>query len=189
MNAKGERFVSESLEYKQALRVFKEQESTDFYWIFDESGRQGMLPNGNSYRLDYTFLLETGDVVEGANYQDLAEKTGLTELVKTLDASNDCALNGTEEAFGNVKLTALEVNGNMYALKVIPSPYIAQGGIAIDPQCHVLREDGSTIKGLYGAGDVTGSVENMDGSMYRVGMTQALGYGILAGRTIVGELA
>lgn len=58
----------------------------------------------------------------------------------------------------------------------------------IDPACHVQREDGSPIKGLYAAGDVTGSVENRDGAMYRIGLTQAIGYGLIAGRTMSAEI-
>ncbi len=188
VNGNGSRFVSESLEYKQALRQFKEQDSTDFYWVFDEISRQGMVPSGNSYRLDYTFLLETGDATEGENYRDLAEKLGLPELVASLDAVNACVANGTEDEFGNVKLRTMLVDGPMYAIKVTPTPYIAQGGLMIDPACHVQREDGSPIKGLYAAGDVTGSVENRDGAMYRVGLTQAIGYGLIAGRTMSAEI-
>ncbi len=188
VNGNGSRFVSESLEYKQTLRQFKEQDSTDFYWVFDEISRQGMVPSGNSYRLDYTFLLETGDATEGENYRDLAEKLGLPELVASLDAVNACVANGTEDEFGNVKLRTMLVDGPMYAIKVTPTPYIAQGGLMIDPACHVQREDGSPIKGLYAAGDVTGSVENRDGAMYRVGLTQAIGYGLIAGRTMSAEV-
>ena len=188
VNGNGSRFVSESLEYKQALRQFKEQDSTDFYWVFDEISRQGMVPSGNSYRLDYTFLLETGDATEGENYRDLAEKLGLPELVASLDAVNACVANGTEDEFGNVKLRTMLVDGPMYAIKVTPTPYIAQGGLMIDPACHVQREDGSPIKGLYAAVDVTGSVENRDGAMYRVGLTQAIGYGLIAGRTMSAEI-
>lgn len=188
VNGDGSRFVSESLEYKQALRQFKEQDSTDFYWVFDEISRQGMVPSGNSYRLDYTFLLETGDATEAANYHDLAEKLNLPELVASLDAVNACVANGTEDEFGNVKLRTMLVDGPMYAIKVTPTPYIAQGGLMIDPACHVQREDGSPIKGLYAAGDVTGSVENRDGAMYRIGLTQAIGYGLIAGRTMSAEI-
>lgn len=189
VNGNGERFVSESIEYKQALRQFKDQSSTDFYWIFDEVSRQGMPPSGNSYQLDYTFLLDTGDIVSAENYEELAKETGLSNLVATLDTVNRCAIGEAADEFGNEKLPSLLTDGPMYALKVTPSPYIAQGGIVIDPACHVQREDGSTIPGLYAAGDVTGSVENRDGAMYRVGLTQALGYGILAGQTVVSELA
>ena len=188
VNGTGARFVSESMEYKQALRVFKEQDSTDFYWIFDEISRQGMVPSGNSYRLDYTFLFDTGDIVEAANYTELAEKVGLPDLPATLEAINEHVANGTEDEFGNAKIRHLLLDGPMYALKVTPTPYIAQGGLAIDLAGHVCREDGSTIPGLYAAGDVTGSVENRDGAMYRIGLTQAIAYGHIAGQTMASEM-
>lgn len=188
VNGSGARFVSESMEYKQALRVFKDQETTDFYWVFDEISRQGMVPSGNSYRLDYTFLLETGDATEAGNYQELAEKLNLPDLVSTLDAVNECAANGTEDEFGNEKLCTMLVNGPMYAIKVTPTPYIAQGGLKVDPACHVQKEDGTNIAGLYAAGDVVGSVENRDGAMYRIGLTQAIAFGLIAGNTMSQEI-
>ena len=52
-------------------------------------------------------MLETGDIVKGENYEDLAEKTGLSGLVATLDTVNDCAVNGAEDPFGNENLPAL----------------------------------------------------------------------------------
>lgn len=188
VNGTGARFVSESLEYKQALRVFKEQDSTDFYWVFDEISRQGMVPSGNSYRLDYTFLFDTGDIVEAANYTELAEKVGLPDLPATLEAINEHVANGTEDEFGNAKIRHLLLDGPMYALKVTPTPYIAQGGLAVDLTGHACREDGSAIPGLYAAGDVTGSVENRDGAMYRIGLTQAIAYGHIAGQTMASEM-
>lgn len=188
VNGSGARFVSESMEYKQALRVFKDQETTDFYWVFDEVSRQGMVPSGNSYRLDYTFLLETGDATEAKDYRELAEKLDLPDLVATLDAVNECAINGAEDEFGNEGLRAMLVDGPMYAIKVTPTPYIAQGGLKVDPACHVQREDGANIAGLYAAGDVVGSVENRDGAMYRIGLTQAIAFGLIAGRTMAQEI-
>ena len=176
------------MEYKQALRLFKEQGSTDFYWIFDEISRQGMVPTGNSYRLDYTFLFETGDIVQAANAQELADLVGLPDLPATLEAINKHVAEGTEDDFGNAKIRHMLTDGTMYALKVTPTPYIAQGGLMIDPACHVQREDGSFIPGLYAAGDVTGSVENRDGAMYRIGLTQAIAYGYIAGETIASEI-
>ncbi|WP_180326613.1 FAD-binding protein [Raoultibacter phocaeensis] len=188
VNGSGARFVSENMEYKQALRVFKDQPTTDFYWVFDEVSRQGMVPSGNSYRLDYTFLLETGDATEAGNYQELAEKLNLPDLTATLDAVNECARNGAVDEFGNEKLRAMLLDGNMYAIKVTPTPYIAQGGLKVDPACHVQKEDGTPIAGLYAAGDVVGSVENRDGAMYRIGLTQAIAYGLIAGETMSAEL-
>ena len=77
VNGNGERFVSESISYIVALRKFKEEPTTDFYWVFDDPASYGLMPNGNASRIDYSFLLETGDIVKGENYEDLAEKTGL----------------------------------------------------------------------------------------------------------------
>lgn len=188
VNGNGERFVSESISYIVALRKFKEEPTTDFYWIFDDAASYGLMPNGNASRIDYSFLLETGDIVKGENYEDLAEKAGLSSLVATLDTVNDCALNGAEDPFGNENLPALQVDGPCYAMKIIPAPYIAQGGVKVDLSGHVQREDDSIIEGLYAVGDVTGALENRDGADYMIGLTQAVGYGLVVGETVAADL-
>ena len=188
VNGNGDRFVDETISYIIALRKFKEEPTTDFYWIFDEPASYGLMPNGNSTRIDYSFLLKTGDIIQGDNIQDLAEKAGLDGLVASLEAVNDCALNGTEDEFGNKSLAAMQLDGPMYALKIVPSPYIAQGGVQIDLSGHVQREDGSVIEGLYAVGDVTGALENRDGADYMVGLTQAVGYGLIVGETVAADL-
>ena len=50
------------------------------------------------------------------------------------------------------------------------------------------KEDGTNIAGLYAAGDVVGSVENRDGAMYRIGLTQAIAFGLIAGDTMSQEI-
>ena len=189
VNGNGDRFVNESLSYIVALRSFKEEPTTDFYWIFDDAASYGLYPNGNSFGVDYTFLKQTGDIISGDNYADLAEKANLPGLVAALDAVNDCALNGTEDAFGNAALKPLNTAGKMHACKLIPTPYIAQGGVMIDLDGRVQREDGSVIEGLYAAGDVTGALENRDGANYMIGLTQAFAYGLIAGKTVAADLA
>ncbi len=189
VNGNGDRFVDETISYIIALRKFKEEPTTDFYWIFDDSASYGLYPNGNNFGIDYEFLLETGDIIKGENYQDLAEKTGLSGLVAALDAVNDCALNGAEDSCGNKSLAAMQLDGPMYAMKIVPTPYIAQGGVKIDLDGHVQREDDSIIEGLYAVGDVTGALENRDGADYMIGLTQALGYGLIVGETVAGDLA
>lgn len=189
VNSNGDRFVNETISYIVALRKFKEEPTTDFYWIFDEPASYGLQPGGNRFRIDYSFLHETGDIVRGENYQDLAEKIGLPNLVAALDAVNDCALNGAEDTCGNTSLTAMNLNGPMFACKIVPTPYIAQGGLLVDLDGRVQREDGSVIEDLYAAGDVTGTLENRDGANYMIGLTQAFGYGLIVGKTVAGDLA
>ncbi|MBR4208758.1 MAG: FAD-dependent oxidoreductase [Lachnospiraceae bacterium] len=188
VNGFGNRFVSESLSYVVALKQYKEQESTDFWWVFDENGRQCMAPRSNQYNIDYRFLLETGDIIVGSDYKDLAEKANLPGLVESLEKVNECVETGAEDEFGNASLKHLDINGPMYACKIIPAPYVAQGGVMVDVPGHVQREDGSFIQGLYAAGDVTGCAENRDGHYYVAGLTQAFGYGKVVGDTVLAEL-
>ena len=189
VNGNGDRFVDETISYIVALRKFKEEPTTDFYWIFDEPASYGLQPGGNKFRIDYSFLHDTGDIIRGENYQNLAEKAGLPNLVAALDTVNDCALNGAEDPCGNASLAAMNLNGPMFACKIIPTPYIAQGGLLVDLDGRVQREDGSVIEGLYAAGDVTGALENRDGANYMIGLTQAFGYGMIVGKTVAADLA
>lgn len=45
-----------------------------------------------------------------------------------------------------------------YAIKIAPGIHHTMGGLKIDTETHVLREDGTAIEGLFGAGEVTGQV-------------------------------
>ena len=185
VNGIGERFVNEDGVYKVYLKEFRAQEHQNFYWIFDETGRSYLHKNGNPYNIDYLWILETGDVIEGENVKDLADKIGLPELPETVSNVEDCVLNGTEDEFGRENLPLLEGKGKMYAIEVLSTPYITHGGLDIDPTAHVRREDGTAISGLYAIGDVTGSMECKDGSMYYNGLTQAIGYGMVAAESIL----
>ncbi len=189
VDSTGKRFVNESGDYKEYLHLFKEKESTDFYWVFDKTAYYGLNPNGNTYGIDYRFLEETGDMISGKDYQDLADQYDLPDLIASLDAVNDCVANGTEDEFGNPNLTSMDANNEMYAVMVTPTPYIAQGGVYIDLKAHVLKEDDSILPGLYAAGDVTGAVDNLDGHPYNIGLSQAFAYGLIAAETIAEELA
>lgn len=188
VNGNGDRFVSESISYIVALRRFKEEPTTDFYWVFDEPASYGLMPNGNGFRIDYSFLRETGDIIEGSDYKDLAEKAGLPDLPTALETVKDCTENGAEDPFGNKNLPKMQLDGPMYAMKIIPTPYIAQGGVKVDLSGHVQREDDSIIEGLYAVGDVTGALENRDGADYMIGLTQAVGYGLIVGETVASDL-
>lgn len=188
VNGNGDRFVDESALYTVALKKFKEEQKTDFYLVFDEKGFYGLCENGNKYRLDYTFLLDTGDIIEAVNHTELSEKAQLANLPASLEAAQNCARNGEEDEFGNKKLAAMNLDGPMYALKVVPAPYIAQGGVLIDLSGHVQREDESIVEGLYAAGDVVGSLENRDGLAYQLGLTSAFAYGLLTAETVLAEI-
>ena len=92
------------------------------------------------------------------------------------------------DAFGRKNCPYIETRNGLWILKVDPTFYLTTGGLAIDTATHVLKEDGTTIAGLYAAGDVTGSIEEKDGKKYGMGFDAALAYGYIAGETIDAEV-
>ena len=67
----------------------------------------------------------------------------------------------------------------MYAMRIEPGAYITLGGLHIDPEARVLREDGSNVAGLYAGRALyrfgpRPSTVGDDGN----GNTQALAYGL-----------
>lgn len=73
-------------------------------------------------------------------------------------------------------------------LRVMPTFYLTTGGLTIDLDARVLNEEGKSIKGLYAAGDVTGSIEEKDGKEYGNGFDAALTYGYVVADTILKDL-
>lgn len=189
VNAHGERFVDESSSYKKYLRQCKDpKHGGAFYYIFDEVGWE-LAHDSDNYDLSYYWLIEHKDIVEYENAEDLAAKLEMPELLETLEKSNAVAQGAAEDEFGRKNLPYLQTDRKMYAMRIEPGAYITLGGLHIDPEARVLREDGTSIAGLYAAGMVTGSVEALDGGDYGNGNTQALAYGLQAAETILAELA
>ena len=189
VNAHGERLVDESSSYKKYLRQCKDpKHGGAFYYIFDELGWE-LAHDSDTYDLSYYWLIEHNDIIEYENAEDLAEKLEMPELLATLEKSNAVAKGEGEDEFGRKNLPYLQLDRKMYAMRIEPGAYIPLGGLRIDPEARVLREDGSSIDGLYAAGLVTGSVEALDGGDYGNGNTQALAYGLQAAETILAEMA
>ena len=63
---------------------------------------------------------------------------------------------------------------------VAPAPHTSLGGISIDARCRVLRADGTTVPGLFAAGEVTGGVHGRNRLGGNAG-TEVLVFGKIAG--------
>jgi fumarate reductase flavoprotein subunit len=68
-----------------------------------------------------------------------------------------------------------------YAFRLAAGITYTMGGIAIDENCGVLREDGSTIEGLFAAGATSGGIEGGAFAGYTGGLSKALVLGLIAG--------
>ena len=136
----------------------------------------------------YKAIFEKGEAVKYATVEEAAEELGLPNLKATLDTHNAAALAGEADAWGRKNLPYIETREGVWLLKVDPTFYLTTGGLAIDTAGRMLKEDGSTIPGLYAAGDVAGSIEEKDGKKYGMGFDAALAYGYIVGETIEAEI-
>lgn len=159
-----------------------------FFYITDESGAVSTM-NNLTWGFDtYKSLFDRGDMVHYASVDEAAEACGLPDLAATLDTHNQHALAGEEDEFKRQNLPYLDLHDGVWVCPVEPTPYLTTGGLAIDTSCHVLKDDGSAIPGLYAAGDVCGSVEEKDGKHYGMGFDAAMNFGYIMAETVASEL-
>ena len=158
------------------------------YYVFDDAAACSNS-DFESYGMNtYKAIFEKGEAVKYATVAEAAEALGLANLQATLDTHNAAALAGEADAWGRKNLPYIETREGVWLLKVDPTFYLTTGGLAIDTAGRMLKEDGSTIPGLYAAGDVAGSIEEKDGKKYGMGFDAALAYGYIVGETIEAEI-
>jgi fumarate reductase flavoprotein subunit len=160
-----------------------------FFHVTDESGAIGLMKAPLYDFETYRALFSRGDAVHYASVEEAAEALDLPELAATIETHNQLALAGEADEFGRANLPYLDTRDGIWMVSCLPTPYLTTGGLMIDTSCHVLREDGSAIAGLYAAGDVCGSVEEKDGKAYGMGFDAAMNFGYIMGETVDGELA
>lgn len=159
-----------------------------FFYVTDESGAVSTT-NNLTWGFDtYKSLFDRGDMVHYATAEEAAEALELPNLATVIETHNQHALAGEEDEFGRKNLPYLDMHDGIWVCAVEPTPYLTTGGLAIDTACHVLKEDGSSIAGLYAAGDVCGSIEEKDGKNYGMGFDAAMNYGYIMAETVAAEL-
>jgi len=153
VNTKGERYAAEAdmafsyeLTYKTILDGVEPH-----YFIYD------------SANADLTAVLEAGialgEVVKADTVEGLAEQAGIdaAALKATFDSYNEMAAKGEDTQYGkpaNYMVQLAQVP--YYMVKFYPASWGSMGGVKTDLEtAAVLREDGTTIAGLYAAGEMS----------------------------------
>jgi len=149
--------------------------------------------------------LESGVVVEGNSFEELATKIGAPpeQLRATADRFNELARKGHDDdfnrgdsAYDNYYGDPTLPNPNLYPLQ--KPPYYAfqiilgdlgtSGGLRTDEYARVLRSDESFVKGLYAVGNTSAAV--MGRSYAGAGATigPAMTFGYVAAKHMAGQL-
>ena len=111
--------------------------------------------------LDEEALLDT-PVKKADTLEELAVLCGMPAeaLVDTVKRYNEFCAAGADADFGKDAgaLVPVSDHGPYYAVYGQRFSEAALGGLMVDGQCRVLRNDGSYIPGLYGVGDATSAM-------------------------------
>ncbi|MEV0078594.1 3-oxosteroid 1-dehydrogenase [Nocardia neocaledoniensis] len=182
VNDRAERFMNESLPYVEAVhRMYGGEhgrgegpgENLPAWLIFDQRYRDRYLFAGLPPRQPLPKRwFEAGVLARADSIDALAREIGVPAagLTATVARFNGFARTGVDEDFGrgtsaydhyygdprqrpNPNLGALE-NGPFYAARLVPGDLGTKGGLVTDAHARVLRADGTTVAGLYAAGNV-----------------------------------
>lgn len=137
--------------------------------------------------------IEIGTVMKGDTLEELAAAAGMTAsiLTRNVERYNAMCAAGEDTRFGKAArfLNAYE-EGPYYAVKGTVYAYNTLGGLNVDEDIHVIREDNSPIEGLYCCGaDSIGVIMNATAypDLGGPNLTWAFYSGYTAGRNAAAE--
>ena len=162
--------------------------------VFDSKIWEGP---GRSARIPANPCLESagGTIHKAPTLAALAENAGISAAaLETTVAAHNAAVRGRtfsalSPARSPEKFTPWAIEtAPFFAIPVCAGITYTMGGIRIDADARVLRDDGSIIEGLYAAGTTTGGLEGGEPAAYLGGLTKAGVQGLCAAEHIARTL-
>jgi 3-oxosteroid 1-dehydrogenase len=197
----GLRFANESQGYVDFGRAMYARQAVPSWAVLDSRHRKnypwGMAAPGRTPD-DW---IKSGFMKEATSLNELARQCGMepSVLAETVRRFNGFAAKGVDEDFGrgegaydrlnsgdptyklNPSLGALE-QPPFYAVQLWPADVGTQGGLVVDEFARVLRDDGSTIQGLYATGNCTASITGRSYPGGGASISKALTFAYIAAR-------
>ncbi|MGN0997118.1 MAG: flavocytochrome c [Candidatus Ventricola sp.] len=179
VNREGKRFVEESGRRDEISDATIAQTNQVMFSIFDS---EGGFYAGVKTLSDLENLKSKGYIYEADTLDSLAEQAGLDAegLKATIARYNELVAAGEDVDFHKDEVELPIAKAPFYCVPLSPTLHHSMGGLRINTDAQVLREDGSVIDGLYAAGEVTGGLHGAN----RVGgnaLTDCVVFGRIAG--------
>lgn len=146
-----------------------------FARIFDEDGIE--FCSGEDVSWSETNLVQATARRRGAKAYYLLDEEALTERVRDRSVAELMAAAPPEARVALGDLPFDPPDGSLAAVRVVASITHTIGGIRVDERARVVRDDGSTVEGLWAAGVDVGGVAT---GGYASGLAQALVLGLVA---------
>jgi len=188
VNAHGSRFSDEAQGYsEQAVKVLA-QPGHVAWSVMDQRLHDLMMKFD-----DFQQAVSAGAVIRGGDVSTLAQAIGVpAAALQATFADVDAVKAGVaSDPFGR------DFNGKpplappFYAAKVTGALFHTQGGLRVNGDGRVMRQDGSTLPNLYAGGGAARGIsgDGADGYLAGNGLLTATSLGRLAGRAAAGSLA
>ena len=152
VNADGKRFIDE-VGTRDVVSAAEIAQPGSFSWLVVDQ----KMVDASSVIQGY---INRGLMVSGETYEELAENLGIPAdtFAATMTAWNGYVAEKNDPDFGRTSFAQPLDTAPFYAVKVTAGIHHTMGGLKIDTETHVLKEDGTIIPGLFAAGEVTGGV-------------------------------
>ncbi len=132
-------------------------------------------------------------VKKGETIEELEKACGMPEgsLTETIRRYNEDCQKGADSEFGKGKAHMVPVSdkGPYYAIYGQRFSEASMGGLMVDGQCRVLRNDNTPIPGLYGVGDATSAMHRENALAVISELTWAVCSSYVSGRNAVNYIA
>lgn len=180
VNVRGERFSNEALGYsEQAVNVVA-QPGHVAWDIYDERLHRLMLEFD-----DYRDAVEARAILTANTAAELAQLAGVDAagLTRTMHEVSELQRSGAADRWGRTFSGKPELAAPYHAVKVHGALFHTQGGLAVDANGRVLREDGSALPNLYAGGGSARGISGPScwGYIAGNGLLTATTFGRLAG--------
>lgn len=181
VNAAGGRFANEALGYsEQAVEVLR-QPGHVAWSVYDETRHRIMLQFD-----DYREAMKAGALVTADTPAHLAAAAGIdiAGLVATLADVQALVASGKADGFGRTFGGKAPLAPPFYAVKVTGALFHTQGGLKVDGDARVLRQDGRAFPNLFAGGGAARGVSGPScwGYIAGNGLLTATTLGRLAGQ-------
>lgn len=181
VNKEGKRFVEE-LDTRRAISMaIKDQTDYVGYLIWDEksneeTGTMASNPEEAEDLYERELLYKADTIEELADHFEIDKQS----LLQTVETFNENSKNGEDPEF-NLRMLGWSIEeGPFYMLKAAPAVHHTMGGLVINTNAEVMKEDGNKIDGLFAAGEVTGGIHGSN-RLGSVAMADITVFGRIAG--------
>lgn len=186
VNLDGQRFGDESAGYSEFAAILNNQEGNTGWLIIDKRIHDGSM----SFK-EFEVTAASGAIIWANTMEEIAAKTSLPVENILAEFENAKAVHaGTVEDGLGRKVFEKPLAAPFGAIKLRPSLFHTQGGVCVDKDAKVLKEDGAAITGLYAAGGAALGISGngSDGYLAGNGLLAAVGFAYLAAQSVAASL-